>query len=40
MNEQLYKMMDWGKIEGLVYSDEDNPHEFLGPHLTDEGVLI
>ena len=40
MNKQLYKMMDWGKIEGLVYSDEDNPHEFLGPHLTDEGVLI
>ena len=40
MNEKLYDMMDWGKIEGLVYSDEDNPHDFLGAHVTEEGVLI
>ncbi len=40
MNEKLYDMMDWGRIEGLVYSEEDNPHDFLGPHVTDDGVLI
>ncbi len=22
--------MDWARIEGIVYSEEDNPHEFLG----------
>lgn len=40
MNEKLYDMMDWAEIEALVYSEEDNPHKLLGPHLTEEGVLI
>ena len=40
MNEKLYDMMDWARIEGLVYSEEDHPHDFLGAHVTDEGVLI
>lgn len=40
MNEKLYNMMDWAKVEALVYSEEDQPHSFLGPHLTEDGVLI
>ncbi len=40
MNEKLYEMMDWARIEGLVYSEEDNPHDLLGAHVTKEGVLI
>ena len=32
--------MDWARIEGLVYSEEDQPHEILGPHVTEDGVLI
>lgn len=30
MTKKLYKLMDWARIEGVVYSEEDNPHEFLG----------
>lgn len=40
MEEKLYNMMDWAGIEALVYSEEDNPHGLLGPHVTDEGILI
>lgn len=32
MQEKLYKLMDWRFIEGIVYSEEDNPHRVLGPH--------
>ena len=40
MNSKLYDRMDWGRIEGLVYSEEDQPHDFLGASLTEDGVLI
>ena len=26
--------------EELVYSESANPHELLGPHITEEGVLV
>lgn len=32
MQEKLYKLMDWGFIEGIVYSEEDDPHRGLGVH--------
>lgn len=32
MQEKLYKLMDWRFIEGIVYSEEDNPHRILGVH--------
>ncbi|MFR8172369.1 MAG: 1,4-alpha-glucan branching protein GlgB [Marvinbryantia sp.] len=38
--DKLYDLMDWAQIEALTYSEEDNPHAILGPHLTDDGVLI
>ncbi len=40
MEEKLYNLMDWAAIEALVYSEEDNPHSILGPHITEDGVLI
>lgn len=40
MEEKLYDLMDWAAIEALVYSEEDNPHATLGPHVTGDGVLI
>lgn len=40
MNEKLYNMMDWAEIEAVVYSEEDKPHDILGPHVTEDGVLI
>ncbi len=33
-------MMDWAKIEGLVYSEENDPHDILGAHVTKDGILI
>lgn len=32
MQEKLYKLMDWRFIEGIVYSEEDDPHRLLGAH--------
>lgn len=32
MNAKLYKLMDWPKIETIIYSESDAPHEVLGPH--------
>ncbi len=40
MNETLYNLMDWARIEAIVYSEEDNPHEFLGAHATEDGILV
>ena len=30
MNKKLYGLMDWPRIEGIIYSEEDHPHEILG----------
>ncbi|MDY2819998.1 MAG: 1,4-alpha-glucan branching protein GlgB [Hominisplanchenecus sp.] len=40
MDEKLYEMMDWAAVEGIVYSEEDNPHAILGAHVTEQGILI
>lgn len=40
MEKELYDLMDWAAIEGIVYSEEDNPHRILGPHKTKSGILI
>lgn len=40
MDKKLYKMMDWPRIEGLVYAEEDRPHELLGGHYVRGGILI
>ena len=40
MDNKLYEMMDWAAVEGIVYSEEDHPHDILGAHVTEEGVLI
>ncbi|MDO4632346.1 MAG: 1,4-alpha-glucan branching protein GlgB [Eubacteriales bacterium] len=38
--DKLYDLMNWAAIEALVYSEEDQPHSILGPHLTEDGILI
>ena len=40
MKKELYDLLDLGRIEGLVYSEENQPHDILGACLTDSGVLI
>ncbi len=40
MNNRLYKLMNWPRIEGIIYSEEDRPHEILGPHASGKSVLF
>ncbi len=40
MEKLLYDKMDWAEIEAVVYSEEDRPLDFLGPHIHEEGILI
>ena len=40
MNKKLYKLMNWPEIEGIVYSESDNPHQILGAHVTGNSVLV
>ena len=40
MTNKLYKMMNWPKIEEIIYSESDNPHELLGPHKVGGQTLI
>lgn len=40
MNKKLYNMMDWAKIEEVVYGECDAPDEFLGSHNAGRQSLI
>jgi len=40
MTKKLYQLMNWADIEGIVYSEEDNPHKLLGAHVVKEGLLV
>ena len=36
---RLYDLMNWGAMEAFVYSEHDDPHTWLGGHVTEKGVL-
>ena len=40
MQDKLYKLMNWGFIEGIVYSEEDNPHRILGVHRVGANLVF
>ena len=40
MDSKLYDLMNWPRIEALVYSEEDEPQEILGPHVAADGILV
>ncbi|MBQ9143050.1 MAG: 1,4-alpha-glucan branching protein GlgB [Lachnospiraceae bacterium] len=40
MDKKLYKLMNWPKIEEIIYSECDNPHELLGPHKVGKDILF
>ncbi len=40
MNKKLMKLLNWQKIDEIVYSVCDNPHEVLGPHVFSSQVLF
>ena len=40
MDKKLYKFMDWAAIEGIVYSEDDDPHRLLGSNWVKGGLLF
>lgn len=40
MTKKLYKMMNWPVIEEIIYSESQDPHATLGPHVHGNGTLI
>ncbi|MCI9337252.1 MAG: 1,4-alpha-glucan branching protein GlgB [Lachnospiraceae bacterium] len=40
MTNKLYQLMNWPKIEDIIYSECDNPHELLGPHKIGKQTLV
>ena len=40
MDKKLYDLLDWAVIEELIYSESSDPHRVLGPHMTENGLLI
>ena len=40
MEKKLYDLLDWAVIEELIYSESSDPHRALGPHMTEEGLLV
>ena len=40
MTKKLYKMMNWPVIEEIIYSESQDPHATLGPHVQGNGMLI
>ncbi|MDO5695720.1 MAG: 1,4-alpha-glucan branching protein GlgB [Eubacteriales bacterium] len=40
MNEILYKNLNWGLLEGVRFSDIENPAEVLGPHIYEDLLTV
>ena len=40
MTKKVYDMMNWPRIEEIIYSESDNPHELLGPHKAGNQTLV
>ncbi|MBR4760196.1 MAG: 1,4-alpha-glucan branching protein GlgB [Lachnospiraceae bacterium] len=40
MTKKLYRMMNWADIEGIVYSEDDNPHRLLAPQKKGANILF
>ena len=40
MNKNLYGLMNWPDVEGIVYAECDKPKALLGGHICDKGFLV
>lgn len=40
MTKKIYRYMNWPEIEGIIYSDTDQPGELLGPHAAGSQTLV
>lgn len=40
MEKQAYKYMNWPRIEGIIYGEENAPRDVMQPKMVEEGVLV
>ena len=40
MDKKLSDFMDWTGIQSIIHSEADCPQNLLGPHMTENGVLV
>lgn len=40
MDKKLYKLMSWPEVEGIIFSEDDNPHRLLGAHVVGNHILF
>lgn len=40
MDDKLYRLMNWPLIEGVIYAEEDHPHDILGIHKVGNQLLF
>lgn len=40
MEDLLYEVLNQAEVKAIVCSEHDNPHNLLGAHVTDKGILI
>ena len=40
MDDKLYKLMDWAKIDAVIYSESDRPGEVLGARAAGKNTLV
>ena len=40
MSENLKNLIDWNTVDAIIHSQEDHPHNALGAHITDKGILF
>ena len=38
--DRSYELMDWAGVEAIVDSEEDQPQNLLGAHVTEDGITI
>ena len=40
MEDKLYKLMDWSKVDAVIYSECDKPGEVLGARIAGKNTLV
>ncbi|MBO5197387.1 MAG: 1,4-alpha-glucan branching protein GlgB [Lachnospiraceae bacterium] len=40
MEEKLSELINWRELDEIIYAAHNNPHQILGPHVMEEGILI
>ena len=40
MEDKLYKLMDWAKVDAVIYSESDRPGDVLGAKAAGKNTLV